>query len=285
MTLVVPVEKIRGRVIDGASGRGVPGAHVSLQTKDEIVTSTLRQASDAEGAFVFDALLAAQGVLNVTADNYLIPGPIEIAADPKREVIVELDSGRGWTARVVDDQGRPLPRAVLIAASGNDLRAITTTDPSGRATLALPSDPVLVYVLAPKGGVAVVNRLEVDRVEMPAASSSLRMIARSTLGTRLPPVSFLMSVNGWMIPPKVAEWMTRLQRFSLQTDESSELNLPAIPPGLYQFWPYEDGEEAEAIFNAQVVAPIAISVNSGPNVAVVDFQSIAAPPALQPPRF
>jgi hypothetical protein len=274
ITLVVPTETIRGRIIDSASERPVPDAHLLLQTE----LSTLSGVTDSHGSFVFDALSAVHGTLRVTAENYLVPDPLEIAteSDPKREVIVKLDSGRGWSTQVLDHEGRPVLHAELIAANGNRFRAVARTDASGKTTLPLPLDPVMIYVLAPSGGIVVLDRIGGDRIEMPAATSSLRITARSTLGTPMPPMSFMMSIDGWLIPPRVAARMARLQGTSLQTNANSELNLTAISPGLYKFWPYREAAEAEEILIAPPEPPIEVSVKSGPNEVVVDFQSLAA---------
>jgi hypothetical protein len=274
ITLVVPTETIRGRIIDSASERPVPDAHLLLQTE----LSVLSAVTDSHGSFAFDAVPAVHGTLRVSAENYLIPVPLEIAteSDPKREVVVKLDSGRGWSTQVFDHEGRPVLHAELIAADGDRFRAVARTDASGKTTLPLPLDPVMIYVLAPSGGIVVLDRAGGDRIDMPAAVSSLRIITRSTLGASMPPTSFMMSIDGWLIPPRVAARMARLQGSSLQTDANSELNLTSITPGLYKFWPYRDAEEAEAILLAPPEPPIEVSVKSGPNVVVVDFQSLAA---------
>jgi hypothetical protein len=279
ITLSVPIRKIGGRVVDIAAERGVAGARVYLRVEDGASTSTLTQTTDSNGSFLFDALPAARGVLTVSAENYLIPDPTEItsgegASSP--EVVIKLDAGRGWSARVFDHQGRPMQDVQLMAVSGNRVRATARTDLGGRTTLPVPINPVVVYVLAPKGGIAVVDRFESDRIEMPAPISSLRLTTQSTVGDRMPPMSFLMSVNGWMIPPVVAEHMARYQGVALRTDESGALDLTSIAPGLYQFWPYGNSAEAEAIFTAPPEAPISISVKSGPNVVAIDFQQMSA---------
>ncbi|HEV7573628.1 MAG TPA: carboxypeptidase-like regulatory domain-containing protein, partial [Thermoanaerobaculia bacterium] len=273
ITVVVPTETMRGRIVDSASERPLPDAHLLLQTE----LSTLSAVTDSHGSFVFDAIPAVHGTLRVNAEDYLIPEPLEITTetDPKQEIVVKLDSGRGWSTQVFDHEGRPVLHAELIAANGNRFRAVARTDASGKTTLPLPPDAVIIYVLAPSGGIVVLDRAGGERVDMPAATSSLHIVARSTLGTPMPPMSFMMSIDGWLIPPRVAARMARLQGTSLQTNANSELNLTSIAPGLYKFWPYRDAEEAEEILVAPPEPPIEVSVKSGPNEVVVDFQSLA----------
>ncbi len=59
MTIIVPVRQIRGRVVDAASGRGIPRAKVMLRTERETSASTMSQATDSKGSFLFDASLPA----------------------------------------------------------------------------------------------------------------------------------------------------------------------------------------------------------------------------------
>jgi hypothetical protein len=142
ITLVVPTETIRGRIIDSASERPVPDAHLLLQTD----LSILSGVTDSNGSFVFDAVPAVHGTLRVTAENYLVPEPLEITteSDPKHEIVVKLDSGRGWSTQVFDHEGRPVLHAELIAANGDRFRAVARTDASGKTTLPLPPDPVMI---------------------------------------------------------------------------------------------------------------------------------------------
>lgn len=272
----VPAHSIRGRVVDAANGRPVPGAHLRLVTRAHEMTATVPQAADAEGRFSFNALMEPRGTLSVVAENYLLPDPIEIgaaaAAPVDQNLVIRLDSGRRWDARVFDDRGNPVFRADVIGSSGNRYRSIARTDSTGRVTVPLPDDAVTVYVMAPGGGFAVVNRFDHERVDVPAPSASLQLVARSTLGKPMPHVSLIMSVNGWTIPPHVAERLGHIQGFSLQTNEQGEINLPAVPPGLYQFWPYDGDDEAEAILLAPPEPPISVQVKAGPNAVAVDFQ-------------
>ena len=281
VTLVVPARQIRGRVIDAGSGRGIADADVVLRTQHETSASTIGQRTADDGSFLFDAVAAGAQRLSVTADDFLIPDPVELTVAETAEVTVKLDAGAARSLRVFDHHGDPVRDAEVIAASGNRVRASARTGADGRAVLAVPREPVVLYVIAPGGGFAVLDRAA-DRVDLPAPRASLRLIARSALGDPLPPVSFIASVDGRVIPPAVAQRMSRLQGFSLSTDSRGEMNVAGIPPGFYQFWPYDGEVERDAILAAPYDAPIAVNVRSGRNVVAVEFEPkmlrMAAPP-------
>lgn len=275
ITLIVPLRQIRGRVVDAASGRGIQRAEVMLRTERDTSASTVSQATDSEGSFLFDAVPAGRQRVTVSADDFLMSDPIELTvgeSDPPAEVAVTLDSGLARPVRVFDHQGHPVAEAEVIAAAGNRIRARSRTGIDGRATIAVPVDPVTLYVIAPQGGFGIVDGTGSDRVDLAAPRSSLRIITRSIVGGPLPPVSFVMSIDGRVIPPVVAQRMSRLQGLSLHTDAVGEVNLKGIPAGLYQLWPYDGEVEAEAILSAPFEPPISINVKSGANVVAVDFQ-------------
>jgi len=284
VTLVVPAREIRGRVVDAATRRGIADAQVILRTQRETSAATIGQRTGADGSFLFDAVAAGPQRLTVMADDFLIPDPVELTIgenDAPAEITVPLDAGRARSLRVFDHRGAPVTGAEVIAASGNRVRATSQTGADGRVSVAVPAEEVVLYVVAPGGGFAVLDR-QADRVDLPAPRSSLRLIARAAFGDPLPPISFIVSIDGRVIPPAVAQRMSRLQGFSLRTDERGEVNVANIPPGFYQFWPYDGEAERDMILAAPYEAPIAVNVKSGPNAIAVDFQPktlrTAAPP-------
>ena len=115
-----------------------------------------------------------------------------------------------------------------------------------------------------------------ERVDLPRPSSSLRIVTRSTDGAPLPDVELLMSFNGTVVPPVVAQRIGVVQGLQLVTNADGEVVLHNIPAGWYQFWPYRGEEEAAAILAADSIeAPIALNVKTGENTVAVDFQARA----------
>ena len=147
------------------------------------------------------------------------------------------------------------------------------TSADGRAVVATPAEPMTLYVIAADGAFAVVDRRETQRVDLPAARSSLRIITRAPAGQQLPPISFVMAVDGRVIPPTVATNGAAPGTLAGHRDAAGEVKLKSVPAGQYQFWPYDGEAEAEAIIAAPYEAPINVSVKSGENVVAVDFRS------------
>jgi Carboxypeptidase regulatory-like domain len=274
---VVPDRQVRGRIVDASSGRGVPRALVFLRTSHGEMKSNPRTTTDADGAFLFNAVAPGAQHLTVLAADYLIPDAVDFTTkegDPPRQVDVVLDTGAPRALRVVMHDGRPAAGAELDAAVGGEIRAITYTNPDGRANVPLPrGGEAKVFVVPREGAFAVVGARDADRVTLPPASSSLRIVARSTDGEPLPNVELLMAFNGAVVPPAVARRLATVQGLKLITNGDGEAVLRNIPPGWYQFWPYRGEEEVQAILASSLLdAPIALNVKTGENVVAVDFQ-------------
>lgn len=274
---VVPNRQVRGRIVDAASGRGVPNALVFLRTAHDTVRTNPHTTTDANGAFLFNAVAPGAQHLTVLSPDYVIPDAVDFATkegDPPRVVDVALDTGAPRSLRVVSHDGRPAAGAELDAVAGGEIRAMTYTDAEGRATIPLPRDgEAKVYVVPREGAFAVVGARDAERVTLPRPSSSLRIVTRSTDGAPLPNVELLMSFNGAVVPPVVARRIGVLQGLRLMTNGDGEAVLRNIPPGWYQFWPYRGEEEAQAILAASSIeAPIALNVKTGENTVAVDFQ-------------
>jgi hypothetical protein len=274
---VVPDRQVRGRVLDAASGRGVPGALVFLRTSHGDLKSNPRTTTDDNGAFLFNAVAPGEQHLTVLAGSYLIPSPVDFTTkegDPPRQVDVALETGTPRALRVFTHDGRPAAGAELDAVVGGDIRAISGTDAEGRGAVPLPPEgEAKIYVVPREGAFAVVSARDPDRVQLPPPSSSLRIVTRSTDGAPLAQVELLMSFNGTVIPPAVARRIGKMQGLALMTGSDGEVVLRNIPPGWYQFWPYRGDDEAQAILMASPMeAPIALNVKSGENAVEVDFQ-------------
>ena len=126
LALTVPVRQIHGRVIDVASGRGVPDVPVALRTQKEASATTIGQRTDANGEFLFDAVAAGRQLVSVAVDDYLLPEPVALTIaedDPPAEIALRLDSGFSRQIRVFDHHGEPVRGAEVIVANGNRIRS------------------------------------------------------------------------------------------------------------------------------------------------------------------
>jgi hypothetical protein len=111
------------------------------------------------------------------------------------------------------------------------------------------------------------------RVDLPHASSSLVMRARTTAGAEMPKFSLLTRYNGAVVPPEILEELTAVEGLRFATDAGSDVKLERIPAGSYEFWPYRTEEEAEAIVASGdgFAAPIRVHVREGKNTIAVKF--------------
>src|SRR6185436_3874503 len=157
----VPDRQVRGRIVDAASGRGVPNALVFLRTAHDKVQTNPHTTTDANGAFLLNAVAPGQQHLTVLSPDYLIPDAVDFTTkdgDPPRVVDVALDTGAPRSLRVVSHDGRPAAGAELDAVAGGEIRAMTYTDAEGRATIPLPrGGEAKVYVVPREGAFAVVG--------------------------------------------------------------------------------------------------------------------------------
>jgi hypothetical protein len=277
----VPDRQVRGRIVDAASGRGVPQAAVSLRSSHGEIESNPRTLTDADGNFLFNAVAPGAQHLTVLAIDYVIPEPVDFTTkegDPTHRVDVALDSGAPRALRVLLSDGRPAASVELDAVIDGAVRAVTYTDTAGRASVPLPrSGEAKIYVLPRDGSFAIVGARDAGRVVLPPPSSSLRIVTRSTDGAPLPGVELLMAFNGAVVPPAVAHRLDVLQGLSLMTNGEGEAVLQKVPAGWYQFWPYRGEDEAAAIMaSSPVEAPIALNVKTGENAVMVEFQARAA---------
>lgn len=274
---VIPDRQVRGRLLDRDSGRGVPGAFVFLRSTHGTVRTNPRTTTAADGSFLFNAVAPGEQHLTSLAPGFLIPDPVDFTTregDPPHSLDIVLDSGAPHALRIFLHDGRPAAGAELVAAVGDAIRAISSADADGRATVPMPRDAeAKIYVIPREGTFAVVDR-DADHVTLRPPSSSLRIVARALDGTPLAGIAMLMSYDGRVIPPSVAQRISRMQGLPLITNDEGELVLRNIPPGWYEFWPYRGEEEAHALLLSMPEAPIALNVKTGENAVAVDFQRV-----------
>jgi hypothetical protein len=105
-------------------------------------------------------------------------------------------------------------------------------------------------------------------------SSSLRLMLKSEHGNPFAGLWLLVSIDGTVIPPAIAQQLVT-RGFSLRTDAEGSIALAHIPPGTYEFWPYRTDAEGQRIYEVAdgFAAPISVNVVNGENSATVRFQT------------
>jgi hypothetical protein len=274
--------RLSGRIVD-AKGNPVASAQVALRMTGSHYAVTRRTRSDQEGRFVYDGVYAGALSVRANAPRYLRPDATELVlaeSDKSREVTIVLADGYERTLQVVDGHGVAREEATILCATGSKVRAMTTTDANGRATIGTPADEEsTLYVVPREGSLAIATLRARDerhslRIIVPPANASLNIETLTTEGAPLPEVALLMRVNGDVVPPEVARELSRHQGINLMTNENGIATLLHIPAGVYEFWPYRTDEEAADLIAtaAALAAPINVNVLAGENTATVRFR-------------
>ncbi|HEX6962864.1 MAG TPA: hypothetical protein VF175_13425, partial [Lacipirellula sp.] len=146
-------------VVVGAAGEPVAEAKVRMEHKGGPLTAT----TDHKGRFSFEAeaIYVPGNALHAAGPDGSL-GQVQLSYD--RDVIlsgriepqrIELKPPRVIEATVVDAAGKPVPGAEVVVNANYRAAATATTDEAGRASLKLPQDVPLQFVLAAKKGVGV----------------------------------------------------------------------------------------------------------------------------------
>lgn len=281
LAIDIPDGRIIGVVRDAASGEPVAGAMVALQTNIEDREEHARVTTGPEGRFDFAGIKHGRHTVRVFPPRHLQPEPVvfTLGGDKRlQELDVRLAAGRPVDVVVIDNDD-PVANATILAVTDGQVRARTTTDEDGRATVAVPAEELATLFVVPAEGLFAVQRLRRGgmqgrlKIYLPRTSSSLRIQATTTTGGAMPPFSLLMRYNGELVPAEVAEALTAIQGLQLMTGSESEAHLRNIPSGSYEFWPYRTDSEAESIVAAAsaTLAPIQVNVRAGENAIAVKF--------------
>ena len=282
LVLAIPDGRITGILRDAKSGAPVPNAIVGLQTTLEDGEQQVQLTTGPEGKFDFAGIRHGKQVVRIYPPQHLEPEPVAFTIDDAhrlREIDLRLDGGRAVAVTVIDRDNDPVAKARVFAVANGKLRARTTTDEDGRASVAVPADETAtLFVVAeegPFGMIRVPREQEKGRlpIYLPRSTSSLLIRAQTTTGGTMPPFSLLMRYNGELVPPEVAEELTAVQGLQLVTGPESEAHLQNIPSGSYEFWPYRTEDEAQSIVASAdaLLAPIQVNVRMGENKIAVKF--------------
>ncbi|HEX7832582.1 MAG TPA: carboxypeptidase-like regulatory domain-containing protein, partial [Thermoanaerobaculia bacterium] len=284
LNIAIPDGRITGIVRDQKTGAPVPNAVIGLQTDIANGEQHVRLLTGPDGKFDFAGIRYGKHTVRVYPPQHLEPEPIAFTLDDShrlRELDVRVDAGRAVAFTVIDRDNDPVANAKVFAVTEGKLRARTTTDEDGRATVAVPAGESATLVVigeeGPFGMLRIPREQEGGRLQLhlPRSTSSLLIRAQTTTGATMPQFSLLMRYNGVLVPTEVAEELANIQGVQLMTDANSDVNLQNIPSGSYEFWPYRTDDEAEAIVSSAdaVLAPIQVNVKTGENKIAVKFAS------------
>ena len=283
-TIVVADRKLVGRVTDD-DGRPISGASVFLRaTNVESSTVGMRLETRADGKFEFSALPEGTYRLSVSHEAYqtLETPAFPVVAETRnetRDLVLKRTAGR--EARVVTPRGAPVPNAAVFVSTQNGSRTVGFTDEQGRLPLPLSAHEAgLVFVLPRTGSIAMARFQALAEashghveVRVPDGTASLEVRATSTEGEAIGGLSFLIAMDGVLLPPEVLTGLANYQGLPLKTSGDGRLTLTRLPPARYEVWPLTNRADYEAVRSAAPPpAPVNILLTPGHHTARLEFK-------------
>ncbi len=139
VTIELPAtRRVAGRVVDGDTGKGVAGARISPEMVGRSSEFYDFDETDLDGVFSFEAFEVGRYLVNVAAEGYLPPEPVEVSVGPAaatEEITVTVFRGVRAGGRVRDDNGDPVEgaqvRAVRVSDLGEEITLRGETDSDG----------------------------------------------------------------------------------------------------------------------------------------------------------
>lgn len=284
-TLRLATNRVSGIVVDEA-GTPIAAARLWLRTDTpDGVTATLPATTDSSGRFTFASVAAGAQSLDASADGFLPADATAFTLDdsrPEHEARVVLRKGVAQELDVTTTSGAPIAGATVIPWTAGLPLQLYATDAAGHVRLQLPAAASTVFVFPREGSFAIAHP-RVDKaasaplpIVVPDGTASIELDAKSLAGAPIADVIALMRVNGDLFPPDVLESLRRTQGVVLRSGSDGRLVLNHMPPGVYEFWPHGNLEEANAILaNLSDAAPVQLAVRPGPNTATLTFRSAA----------
>ena len=278
--LDLPDRAIRGRVLDGTTGKPIPAAAVRIEsTGDDGSGASLEIKAGPSGEFQFDSLGVGTHGLTAIADGYLESAPVSVRleeADRRLDVDMRIERGKERVVGVVNQSRIPLQGASVIHTVDGVMQRFLTTDELGEVRLPMPARAQNVVYVVPREGSLAVSRLRGDVVRativVPDAVASLQLRTSDSGGRPIPNVRFLMRLDGEIIPPDIQRHVERLRGDPISTDAAGSMTLDHLPSGFFEFWPLRTmGELQDILLTISESAPVQVAVKPGRNSAEMTF--------------
>jgi len=278
--IIVPDRKLSGTVRDEESGQPIPGTYIQydFEGSDEWVRGAHLDI-DQNGRFQLFGAREGTYIIRVTAPGHVLPDPVRVSIDENTsEPHVDIALKRQATRDLIlvdAATGERIAGApvVELIPDGRSIARMLTTDGSGMVSVGLPGkQPMTLYVLPPAGSLKVVHLFDAPdnepmRVEVPPPASSIELKAQFDDGTPIQGCRVLMRINGETIPPVIMELLASILHVAVVSGSGGEMSLPAMPTGLYEFWPYL----ASSSIPVPTSAPIRANIEAGQSSIVLTF--------------
>lgn len=282
--LDIPDRIVRGRVTDAATGQPLANASVTLEATSGEGRSSAGARSGADGTYEFKMVRSGSYVLGAKLDGYeelwTPAAPLaEETAVEARDLV--MHSASGPVVRAVNAAGIPMPSVLVFVATPSGVRAAGITRDDGRLALAIDADERGIAYVVPRSGSFGMARFAPASqsgskdvvVTVPDGNAALEVQAASTEGDPIGGVTYMMRVDGILMPLEVRQALSRYQGLSSVSDAGGRLLLSNIPPGRYEIWPLANRADFEAITSGTPPpAPVNVTVTPGHHVAKLTFK-------------
>jgi hypothetical protein len=281
LAIAIPDRRISGVVVDRGTGRPVPEADVTLSTQVNGESGSVVVVSDASGRFEFKGVKAGNESIGVTAEHYLHAAPTTFVlgeAENTRDLRIELNAGVSRTVRITTAGGSTAARASIVTVVGGQIVSVDEADMQGVATIPTPERVSSLLLIAARDGSLAARRLAPPNsagddppidVLLPPPSVVVRIIARSTKQEAVQGLGFMIRFDGEMIPFAAQQTLFHLP---IYTNGNGEVNVQRLPEGEYEFWPFENEEDALAITAAPNSPAVRFHAHAGLNEAEITFK-------------
>jgi hypothetical protein len=285
--LAISPVRVRGRVLETATGKPVPEAVVHLGEKygrDSRLLMSTKTGGDGSYEFLavppgdHDLTAMKPGysesrvVINTAATDDVVDHDVSIALLKARPIVV------------IDHHGVPIPSTVVMTVDQRGIHEAGETDAEGRLMLPLFAEigRTTIFVLPRTGSIAI-RRLDIEEmrspetlaIRVPEGTASLEVHAETAAGAPLRTLIFL-KIDGVMLPPTVFERWANVQGFPLFTDAGGQLVYKRLPAGQYDLWLIANRADHDAVLSANRPPPAAsIKLTAGREVVTARFERAA----------
>jgi 5-hydroxyisourate hydrolase-like protein (transthyretin family) len=281
----IPAREVTGIVIDGATGKPVRNAGVSLDMHSpEGFQLSVSTKADADGRFRFAPVAYGEHTLKAAARGYPVTEMTYSfpESEARQSVTVKLEAAPPIRLLVNDSRGNPIIGARVLQFTGLTRRNMGVTDSDGSVEVLIPPGEMRDIFVVPRDGSLAFTHLaptvRETTITVPDAVSRLVLRAVEEDDVPIPNVAVVMRYNGAVLPYEVMVALTTRQGTKAASNDQGQIVLDHMPAGVYEFWPVGSTEELlELAAGVGPSAPVKIAAAPGENVAVMTFEPVAKP--------